>query len=310
MIAYGAARYALARGDRAEAEELWPLIEWTLEFCRRKLTPDGVVASDSDELENRFPSGDANLCTSGLYYDALISATYLGKEIGKPNSQVQSYRKQAAELRKAIENHFGYEIEGFHSYRYYDGNDILRSWICIPLTVGIYDRAEGTIDALFSPRLWTDDGLLTQAGTETFWDRSTLYALRGVFAAGATEKGLEYLEKYSYRRLLGDHVPYAIEAWPEGSQRHLSAESGLYGRIYTEGIFGIRPIGFRSFEMTPHLPAEWEYMNLRSIRAFGQDFDIEVKRSGAKLDVLVKNDAGTVLHKQVKPGDTLAVHFK
>ncbi|MDR2914030.1 MAG: hypothetical protein LBV74_04225, partial [Tannerella sp.] len=212
MIAYGAARYALARGDKAEAGELWPLIEWTLEYCRRKVNSKGVVASDSDELENRFPAGDANLCTSGLYYDALISAVYLGKDLGMPASQLNQYKKEAEALRKAIEAHFGYQVEGFDTYRYYEGNDVLRSWICIPLTMGIYDRAEGTVNALFSPRLWTDDGLLTQAGTETFWDRSTLYALRGVFAAGDTERGLEYLKKYSERRLLGDHVPYAIEA--------------------------------------------------------------------------------------------------
>ena len=80
MIAYGAARYALARGDKEEARELWPLIEWCLEYCKRKLTSDGVVASNSDELENRFPAGDANLCTSTLYYDALRSAALLGRE--------------------------------------------------------------------------------------------------------------------------------------------------------------------------------------------------------------------------------------
>ena len=79
MIACGAARYALARGDRAEAAELWPLVEWCLEYCRRQLTPDGVVASDTDELEGRFPTGDANLCTSTLYYDALLSAVSLGR---------------------------------------------------------------------------------------------------------------------------------------------------------------------------------------------------------------------------------------
>lgn len=64
----------------------------------------------------------------------------------------------------------------------------MRSWICIPLTVGIDERAEATINALFSPRLWTENGLLTQAGSDTFWDRSTLYALRGVYAVGETEK--------------------------------------------------------------------------------------------------------------------------
>lgn len=143
MIAYGASRYALARGNKDEAKELWPLIEWCLEYCNRKLTANGVVASNSDELENRFPAGDANLCTSSLYYDALISASYLGKEIGIPSSKLNAYTKQAKELRKAIENHFGYNVEGFDCYRYYDGNDILRAWICMPLTVGIYDRGQG-----------------------------------------------------------------------------------------------------------------------------------------------------------------------
>lgn len=292
MIAYGASRYALARGDRKEAEELWPLIIWCLEYCKRQINDEGVVASDSDELEGRFPSGDANLCTSSLYYDALLSASYLAKELGKPGAK--EYAKQAAELRKNIDKYFAHEVEGFDTYAYYKGNDVLRSWICIPLTVGIYERAPGTIDALFSPRLWTENGLLTQAGDKTFWDRSTLYALRGVYAVGATDKATEYLKRYSNTRLLGEHVPYAIEAWPEGGQRHLSAESGLYGRIITEGLFGIRPTGLRSFIMTPRLPSEWDYMNLKNIHAFGSDFNIDVERAGAnKLKVSVVNNGKT-----------------
>lgn len=310
MIAYGAARYVLAKGSKSEAEELWPLIEWTLEYCKRKINENGVVASDSDELENRFPAGRANLCTSGLYYDALISAVYLGKDLGKPSQQLNRYKNEAQTLRENIEKYFGYKIEGFNTYRYYEGNDILRSWICIPLTVGVFDRAKGTIDALFSPRLWTDDGLLTQAGTDTFWDRSTLYALRGVFAAGATEKGLEYLEKYSHRRLLGEHVPYAIEAWPEGSQRHLSAESGLYCRIFTEGIFGIRPTGLKSFDITPHLPSEWSYMNLKSIKAFDEIFDVYITRKDDKLEVAIKSKSGKTLNRKIEQGKTINVNFK
>ena len=310
MIAYGAARYALARGDKAEAEKLWTLIEWCLEYCKRKINDHGVVTSNSDELEGRFPAGDANLCTSSLYYDALVSAAYLAKDLGKPAKIADTYQREAAAMRKAIEKHFGYNVEGFNTYRYYEGNDILRAWICIPLTMGIFDRSEGTIAALFSPRLWTNDGLLTQAGTETFWDRSTLYALRGVFAAGATEKGLDYLERYSQRRLLGDHVPYAIEAWPEGSQRHLSAESGLYCRIFTEGIFGMRPTGLRSFDICPRLPDKWNNMSIKACQAFGQVFDINVIRKGAKLEVTVMNAQGTVLKKEIKPGETVSVKFK
>ena len=288
MIAYGASRYALAYGNREVAEELWQLITWCLEYCKRKLNAEGVVTSDTDELENRFPSGDANLCTSSLYYDALISASYLAKELNKGSKIANTYRSQAAELRKSIEKYFGAKVEGFDTYAYYKGNDILRSWICIPLTVGINERAQGTIDALFSPRLWTENGLLTQAGDQTFWDRSTLYALRGVYAAGETEKAADYLHRYSATRLLGEHVPYAIEAWPEGGQRHLSAESGLYGRIITEGMFGIRPVGFKEFIATPRLPQAWNEMRLRNICAFGTTFDMEVNRlANGKLQVSV-----------------------
>lgn len=308
MIAYGAARYALAKGDKEEAKKLWPLIEWCLEYCRRQLNEEGVVASDADELEGRFPAGKANLCTSSLYYDALLSAYYLGKEIGIKGASLTQYKNQAGQLRANIDRYFGGEVEGFDTYRYYKGNDKLRSWICIPLTVGIYDRKEETIKALFSPHLWTKDGLLTESGSQTFWDRSTLYALRGVYACGEADKATEYLQHYSTQRLLGNHVPYAIEAWPEGSQRHLSAESGLYARVITEGVFGIRPTGLRSFSLTPHLPQSWEHMNLRNIRAFGSSFDIEVKRMKQnKIEVSVMLGKKCVERKVIKDKQTIYI---
>jgi Cellobiose phosphorylase len=307
MVAYGASRYALARGDKAE--ELWGLIEWCLEYCKRKLNKEGVVTSDADELENRFPAGKANLCTSSLYYDALCSAGYLGKELGKPASQLAKYKKEAATLRLNIDKYFGAKVEGFNTYRYYEGNDVLRSWICIPLTVGIYERKNATIEALFSPRLWTKDGLLTQAGSETYWDRSTLYALRGVFACGETEKATSYLKYYSTLRLLGEHVPYAIEAWPEGNQRHLSAESGLYCRIITEGMFGIRPTGLHSFTVQPRLPKDWNEMSLRKIQAFDNTFDIEVHRSGSKIEVKVTSADKTVLKRKIGEGEQITVNL-
>ena len=310
MIAYGASRYLLARASKQEAEQLWPLIRWCLEYCHRKLLPEGVVASDHDELEGRFPSGKANLCTSSLYYDALLSAAFLCREMKLPGKLADEYRRQAAELRRAMEAYFGAEVEGFDTYRYYEGNDVLRSWICIPLCMGITERAEGTIQALFSPRLWTENGMLTQAGSQTFWDRSTLYALRGVYAAGEPDKATEFLHFYSNRRLLGEHVPYAIEAWPEGSQRHLSAESGLYARVITEGLFGIRPTGFHSFDLTVQLPSAWNRMALRRIRAFGTCFDILAERLPAgKVRITISN--GTKKNKtyKVRAGQTIRHTF-
>ena len=133
-----------------------------------------------------------------------------------------------------------------------------------------------------------ENGWLTEPGSDVFWDRATLYALRGIFYTGNPDMALGILHRFSQRRLLEDHVPYAVEAWPEGSQRHLSAESGLYCRVITAGLFGIRPTGLRSFMMNVNLPSGWNEMSLHHIRAFGSDFDLKVFRtSGNGLRVTV-----------------------
>lgn len=211
---------------------------------------------------------------------------------------------------RILKNISGASVEGFDTYAYYKGNDILRSWICIPLTVGIDERAEATINALFSPRLWTENGLLTQAGSDTFWDRSTLYALRGVYAVGETEKRQSI---YIVIPLPGcwESMPYAIEAWPEGGQRHLSAESGLYGRIITEGLFGIRPTGFNSFILTPQgLLEVWSHMALRKIGAFGSKFDIEIDRlPNNRLQVKIIN-GNKIQQHFIKVGNKLTIKLK
>jgi hypothetical protein len=180
MYAYGASRFALARADQTIAHELWPAIEWCLEYCRRKITPEGVVASDSDELEGRFSHGITNLATSCLSYSGFRSATALARELGLIEAS-QKYEEIANSLELAIDQYFGSNIDGFATYRYHEGMDSLRSWICLPLVMGIHTRIEGTIAALLSPLLWTPDGLRTDENSTTFWDRSTLYALRGIF---------------------------------------------------------------------------------------------------------------------------------
>ncbi|WP_316753088.1 hypothetical protein [Pedobacter gandavensis] len=286
MIAYGASRFALAYGDTVEARKLWPLIEWCLEFSRRKKSKDGVVASDSDELEGRFPAGKINLSTNTLAYGALISSADLAASLGD-KATAEKLAAEAADLRIAIEKYFGAKVQGFDTYRYYDGNDKLRSWIGMPLVMGMYERKEQTAKALMSGHLWTKDGMLTESGSKVFWDRSLLYAVRGLFNAGITDTTLKYLKYYTDKRLLGEHVPYAVEAWPEGNQRHLSAESGLYCRAITEGLFGIQPKSFNSFLLQPNLPADWKEMSLQHIGAFNQDFDIMVVRAGKNLKIII-----------------------
>lgn len=64
-------------------------------------------------------------------------------------------------------------------------------------------------------------------------------------------------------------------------------------------------MGFNSFNLTVQLPSAWNEMSLRRIKAFGGDFDIEVKRKSAtQAEVFIKN-AGKTKKYTVKIGEEL-----
>lgn len=116
---------------------------------------------------------------------------------------------------------------------------------------------------------------------------------------------MKFLRFYSQTRLLGNHVPYAIEAWPEGNQRHISAESALYGRIVTERLFGIRPTGMRSFEVSLRMPKEWIEMVLRHVRICEDNFDIQVVLQHGSVFVVISKGGKLVFRKAVKGKQTI-----
>ena len=181
----------------------------------------------------------------------------------------------------------------------------------MPLVMGINDRRKGTLDALFG-KLWTPNGVRVelnpnQKDPELFWDRGTLYAFNGAFKAGAADRALERLDSYSKTRLLGSHVPYVVEAWPEGDMAHLSAESALYCRIFTEGLLGISPTGFKSFRITPRMPSKWNRYSIEHIRAFDSDFDVSVERKNEKIHIEIRERGKILLDKTVGDGETIDV---
>ena len=282
MYLYGASRFALTTGRTDYAEELLPAIEWCAEYCKRKINEGGVVASDRDELEGRFPTGTANLCTSTLAYSGYLCAASLERSFCNEEKAAE-YEAIAAGLRDSIETYFGANIHGMDTYKYYAECEVLRSWICMPLCVGIYDRAAETVKALSSEWLMMPEGMLTAEGCPTIWDRSTLYGLRGIFAAGDTEKGAELLMTYATNRLLGERVPYAVEAYPEGGKRHLSGESALFCKVITEGILDMTPTGLSTFTIKPSLPATLDHLYMTGIRAHGGIFDVYVEKDGYKV---------------------------
>ena len=150
--------------------------------------------------------------------------------------------------------------------------------------MGLTNRAGGTLDAMLSPYLWTEEGMRTceksaENPSDPIWDRSTLYGFKCAFLSGAGDRIMQPFLDYCHKRLVCDRIPYAVEAYPEGGKRHLSGESALFVRVVTEGLFGIRPEGLRSFSFTAALPAALPEMRLSAVRICGASYDIEIGRT-------------------------------
>ncbi len=316
MIAYGGLHYLMALGDREIAKEYMPMIDWCLEYNHKKLNQEGVVLSDTDEMESRIETGTANLSTSSLYYGALDLAIDYHKALGLNMRRVEDLTQKRENLKNAIESYFGAKVEGLDTYKYFKEHTYLRHWICLPLVVGIHNRTEATVEALFD-RLWTENGVHVEKNSDNpaiskiFWDRGTLYALRGTIIAGEIEKSLQRLEEFTRKRLLGDRVPYVVEAYPEGNMAHLSAESALYCRVFIEGMFGIKPVSFDSFSLTPRLPKDWDQMSLDKIQAYGAGHSIQVNRKNTGIQVVVSCPSkGIRKLYDIQDGETIQVSLQ
>ena len=298
MYLFGASRYALVSGRAGEDNALWKAIKWCAEYNLRRMDNDihrGLIPSDSDELEGRLPTGRINLSTNMLALGGFKTAASLADELGEQDT-AETYRAAAATIEAETEAYFAGVVHGFDTYKYYDGNTTLRSWICLPLCMDMATHAKGTAEAITSPYLYSEAGQLSEEGTNVAWDRSTLYGLRGMYRAAVIlsetdpeagralrKTATDYLLSYCNRRLLGDHVPYAVEAYPEGGQRHLSAESALFCQIITEGVLAVQPLGFKKFSFNTVIPEDLPRFDLTNVHAFGEVFELHIEAGKWRL---------------------------
>ena len=311
MVLYALPKFLMFLGDRRAAEELWPLVEFSAKSVDDHKTADGVIASRTDEMEGRYPTGSANLSTSSLAYGGYCLAARLARSLGKMDRAVE-FEGRAVALRQVIETYFGAEVEGFKTYRYYKGNTTLRGWILVPLAMGITERQQATVEALLSDKLWPSrfagGDILAESTRQTEWARETYYALRVLFKAGRTEEALKLTQCVVKAQIFGNEGPY-----PDEDAIDMLCPGSLYPRIFIEGTFGIVPTGLDSFECTPWLPKAWPKMALRDMRAFGHAWDMVVERLDGqqKITITVRDADKRVILTDIGPaGKTYSVSFK
>jgi len=277
MYLFGLSRYLLTVGKAPDAGQEKAL-QWCVEYIARKTMEDGAVHSDSDELEGRLSSG-VNLSTISLAYGGLELVSLLCQRYEK-YSLCQKAIRLKEKIGKAFEGYFAAELKGYKTYAYHKGCNDIRVWNCLPIYMGIFDRAEDTLLSI-EDTLWDDYSCRTTEGEKITWDRSTLYFLAALFRAGKVEKAFSMLKGYSKKRLLGERVPYPVESYPEGNMRHLSSESALYCRVITDGLLNII-LNSNNFSYSKSIPSVLAGVSMKNIFINGKYRNIEIKRNDSK----------------------------
>lgn len=279
MYLFGASRYFLTKGIIPTLKHQNAL-KWCAQYIISKKNEFGIIESDSDELENRISSGKMNLNTNSLSYEALRLYSVLLDRIGKL-SEAREYKKISSLLQKDIIKYFSANIDGYQTFKYHDDCDEIRAWNTMALYTKFNDNVTGTVDSI-EDHLWDNGSLRSTIGEEILWDRSALYYITSLFKNGFTYLGYTRLLEYSKKRLLSNRVPYPVEAYPEYNMRHLSGESSLYARIFTDGILEI-DFTKDGFTMRPKM-GPLKYFKLENIYICGKIYDIEISKEKIKIN--------------------------
>lgn len=269
MFLSGNCRYFLNRNEIPD-DRYFKMLKWCAEYTERMITEDGVVYSDTDEMEYRLSAG-INLSTSSIAYGAFGAWATLLKRAGK-NAESERITRLNEKLRAAIEKYFGADVSGYRTYDYHKNLGEMRAWDCLPPYYGITDRAEETLKAI-KDKLYKNGEVYSCERKEEMWDRSGLYYFAALFRCGYADDGFKMLKEYSEKRLLGEHVPYPVERLPEGY--HLSDECALYNRIFLDGMLKITYTE-KGCLIEPSLPESVKELKIRRIVLSGELRDINV----------------------------------
>ncbi|CAN8063398.1 unnamed protein product [Agarophyton chilense] len=183
---------------------------------------NGIIPSQSDELEGRFPSGTHNLATNCLAILAFEAAAQAAMQANDPFLR-DEYRSAARTLR--INTHAHFMCDDERMYAYYTHCDDARGWACLAALAEL-PHGEKALEYCLN-QLWVHDGVLTSSAHRVVWDRTTLYAIRAAFRVGLVDLATERLQHYAKQRLrYSPSAPFAVENNESWAQ--LSAESALF----------------------------------------------------------------------------------
>lgn len=289
MFAWGASLVVMTLAENAVTEEFLPHIKFACKviISRMEGCTEGIVHSESDELEGRFPTGNANLSVNCIGILALESAGEAALCAGDDEFS-RICKSAACDLRANVHKYF--LVEDKRRYAYYAGCEVGRGWACLSALARLPFGKEALLFVLND--MWRGDGILTVENETDVWDRCTLYSIRAGYMCGSVELATSRLLELARNRLTrGRAVPYMQEN--NSSHAQLAAESALFIRVITEGLLGMHVKSGKRAELQPRCPEAWPGYDIWNVYFAGVCLSFNIKQCDEGLTISVCTAAGS-----------------
>jgi hypothetical protein len=74
-------------------------------------------------------------------------------------------------------------------------------------------------------------------------------------------------------------------------------------------MLGFEQTGFNSFQVTPRLPSDFDYLTIDKMHMGGSELSINLKKENNNVRISVKKDNKTIADKLVPSGKTINIKF-
>lgn len=267
---------------------------------------------DSDYLDDRTWSPFPEQPETGDYHHEMlyvntfwVQAFRMGAQVAamfSDSNRAEEYRRAADPITKAVNEKFacsyGYAswLNAAHEQHPHPGHNMI-----LPLQYQLaeFDHVDKTFETIFSPSVWTDEGMLVSGhafpmrGGAHVWAFMRWNLIHALFLYDRKEQALAYLKRWALQeKQLHFQAPEGFPTITGATGKGYSWTAGRMIRSILFGLCGLKllPDGF-TFE--PHLPEAWDQVILKNLPFRGCTYDVVIKHGqmhGIFLDGELRED--------------------
>jgi glycogen debranching enzyme len=314
----GFADYVKASGDEAFLKEQWPGIQAAYRYCESILDPSTGLpqippgregANEQDRMRDDIGLSSSWVSAAEGYAEM---AQRMGEtqEVRKASQAAGVARKAIAALDWDATHHYwlqGHSASGEPIY-----SQRPRPTALLLQHIFTEEQDGEVMDALASPDFQTDWGVRSMSATSTEFDPNS-YSKGSVSALGTSSVALAFWnqhrsvtalqiwdgllpwntldsEGHIHEVAAGDFYHPEIESVPEQTW----SSAGFYSAT-VHGLLGLEvDAAKRHITLAPHLPPEWDYVNVDKVRVGESVLKLRLRRSQDRIELAVENSGPAV----------------